>query len=96
MENISVAFTLIPDAISASIAGMPSVGGGHLDHEVGPVDHTPEPVCLGDRAIGVLCEVGGYFEADVPVVSTARVVDAPEQVCGPLNVCNGQTLVYRQ
>ena len=48
----------------------------HLDHHVGPRHGLPEPPRLGERARGVVGEVGRDLQAHVAVVRRGPVVDA--------------------
>ena len=57
MEKISVTFTLIP-ASTARIAGNPSGVAGILIIEIRPVYRLEEALRRGDRAVGVVREIG--------------------------------------
>ena len=66
--------------------GDPGLGGGHLDHHVGPGEPAPQLERLLDRGLGVVGEVGRALERDEPVASVALVVGGAQQVGGPADV----------
>ena len=65
-------------------------GGRDLDHQVRPVHPLPEPLGLGQRAVGVVGQVRVDLQADVAVAAVALVVQRPEQVGGRLDVLDRQ------
>ena len=72
--------TLIPSAISCSDRRNAFHGSRHLDHQVGPIDRRPQPPRLGDRAGGVVRQVGRDFHAHVAVAGVGLLVDRPQHV----------------
>src|SRR2546427_2804731 len=72
--------TLMPSAVSTSTAGVPSISGGHLDHDVRPRYHLPEMPSLGDGCSGVVGGAWRDFEADEPVCTVAMVVHGSKNI----------------
>src|SRR2546427_1084532 len=87
--------TLMPSAVSTSTAGVPSISGGHLDHDVRPRYHLPEMPSLGDGCSGVVGGAWRDFEADEPVCTVAMVVHGSKNISRQLNVLDDQTFGER-
>ena len=60
--------------------GDAGLGGGNLDHHVGPREAPPQRQGLLDGRRGVVCQVGRAFERDEPVAPVAGVVGRAQQV----------------
>ena len=78
--------TLIPRAVSSSIAGTPASVAGTLIITFGACEPVPQLDGLLDGGRGVVGEVGSALEGDEPVAPGARVVGGPEQVGGSADV----------
>jgi hypothetical protein len=68
-------------------------GAGHLDHQIGAIDHAMQPSRLGDRLVGLVGEVGRHFEADIAVPGVEPVVDRPQRIARRLDVRDGERLI---
>ena len=66
--------------------GDPGLGGGNLDHHVGPREALPQLERLLDGRRGVVGEVGRALERDEPVAPVAGVVGRAQQVGGTADV----------
>ena len=66
--------------------GDAGLGGGDLDHHVGPREAAPELERLLDRRRGVVGEVGRALERDEAVAPAAGVVGRAQQVGGAADV----------
>ena len=69
------------------------IGPGDLDHQVRPIDARPQPPRLGDRAGGVVRQLGRDLHADVAVAGVGVVIDRPEDVGGAAQVGDRQPLI---
>ena len=64
----------------------------HLHHQILALDVLPEPLGLGDGALGVHRQIGRDFEADKTVVAVQLVVDRTQHVGGVLDVLDRELL----
>ena len=58
----------------------------HLHHQVLAADVVPEPLGLGDGALGVHRQIGRYLQADKAVVTVELVIDRPQHIGRVLDV----------
>ena len=83
---------LMPSPIRCWIAGRPSGVAGTLTIRFLRLDVLPEPLGLGDRALGVHRQIGRHFQADETVVALQPVVDRAQHVRRVLDVLDRQML----
>src|SRR6266487_1752384 len=65
----------------------------NLDKQVGTINQLPEATHFRKRPLGIVCQVGRDFEADIAVLPIRRVVDWAQYVGNCTNVLNDQRLV---
>ena len=78
--------TLTPRRGELLDRGDAGLGGGHLDHHVGPREPVPQLDRLLDGRRGVVGEVGRALEGDEAVAPVARLVGGAQQVGGAADV----------
>ena len=64
----------------------------HLDHQILALDVLPEPLGLGDGALGVHRQIGRDLEADEAVAAVQGVVNRAQHVGGILDVLDRERL----
>src|SRR5688572_1471531 len=84
--------TLMPSAVKASTAGMPSRVAGTLIMTFGRPTNVPQMPGLGDRGCGVAGRAWRDFEADEPIQPIAVVVQRPEDIGRRLDVLDDEAL----
>ena len=66
---------------------------GDLDHQIGARDDAPKMDRLPYRGLGVVCEIGRAFEADVTILPLRVIVDGTQRVRRVADVLERQLLV---
>ena len=82
--------TLMPSAVSASTAGMPSEVAGTLIMTLGRATLPPEMPSLGDGCVGIVGDAWRDFEAHEAVRAVAVVVHRSEDISRQLDVLDDQ------
>ena len=70
--------------------GQPGLGGGDLDHHVGPVDGLPQVDGVGDGGVGVEGQPRVHFDGHPAVASGGGGVDLGQHVAGGADIVGGQ------
>ena len=65
----------------------------NLNHQVGTPDAVPQAPDFGNGRLGIVRQLRGDLQADVPVVAVLPVVEEAEHVSGRLDVGHGQRFV---
>ena len=70
------------------------LGGRHLNHDVGPIDHFVQAPGFFEGRLRVMGQIGRDFKADIAIFALGFPVDLRQHVRGHADVLNRQTLIH--